>query len=567
MSKSSPSESLVQRLVGIFDASNEGLWFMSVEGEVTFYTPMFYEQFDIDLEHVTFSDWMQLIHPLDRKAQNEAVDKHFDYDDRVESQYRIKTRSGRYIWIQATGVVKTENGRNYMVGSHKDISDQKLMEEYLYQAAYFDNATGLYNRKKLIVDIDESENQYAKTIFYISIDDIKSYINQYGDGILDDVANHVIGSFNVFSNYNCQFYKVASDEFAVVVNEDLTDNEIKLLCSNCIEKYHNLSNEDGLLYGDEMSLGVYRFVPKEMPAHSILRWASRTCEYAKAKLDDCWAVCDKQVELQVERHFYIERELKQVITSKSLSVKYQPIVSVGEEKILSFEALVRWESDLFGEIYPDEFIPIAEKKGLIFDLGCVVLEKAAQFIKRYNKGRVAKVRINVNVSVLQLLNSHYIASVEAIIAKIHIPRDWVVLELTETVLLDGVTKAKSQLEQLRSLGYKISLDDFGAGYSSLNSFFSLPLDQIKIDRTLTLSALESIEPLNYLKFLFEMCKEHDVSVVIEGIESENMALRMIEVGLDNLQGYWFSRPISDKNAFDLEINWEQIRSEIMVLSE
>ncbi|WCE31395.1 EAL domain-containing protein [Vibrio sp. SCSIO 43137] len=567
MASNSPSEALIQRLFGVFDASNEGLWYMSVDGDITFYNPTFYQQFDIDVDTAKLDDWLNLIHPLDRKRMSEAVEQHFEYEERKTTQYRIKTKTGSYVWIQGTGVVKNENGRDYMVGSHKDISDQKLMEEYLYQAAYFDNFTGLYNRKKLIVDIDDKENESVKTIVYIGVENLKSYINLYGDNILDDVLNHVIGSFNVFSNYNCQFYRVASDEFAVLIQDDLTDAEIKLFCSGCIYKYHSLSEEDGLLYGDEMSLGVYRFVPGEMPAQNILRWASRTREYARERLDKRWIICDEVVKSQVERYFYIEKELKQVIAAKTLSVKYQPIISFGEEKILSFEALVRWNSDEFGEIYPNEFIPIAEKKGLIFDLGCVVLEKACQFIKEYNSRAEEPVRINVNVSVLQLLKSNFISSVEEIIAQTAIPKEWVVLELTETVLLDGAERAKTQLEQLRNLGYRISLDDFGAGYSSLNSFFNLPIDQIKIDRMLTQSAMTAQEPLNYLRFLLKMCSDNGVSVVVEGIETEEMILRLVEGGLDALQGYWFSMPVTESEAFEFRVDRERMRSTIMRLSE
>ena len=567
MTKITPSEALVQRLLGVFDASNEGLWYMGTDGAITFYNPAFYDQFDLDMQNVTLDDWLGLVHPLDRKKMDAAIQDHFDFEERVTTQYRVKTVNGRYIWIQGTGVVKKERDQEYMVGSHKDISDQKLMEEYLYQAAYFDNFTGLFNRKKLIVDIDDISNQTIKTIFYLSIENVKSYINQYGDSILDDVINHVIGSFNAFSSYDCHFYRVGTDEFAVLLNEDLTDNEVKLLCSNCIAKYNQLSKEDGLLYSDELSIGAYRFVPKEMPAQNIIRWASRTCEYAKAKLDERWVICDEEVKSQVERFFFIERELKQVIANKALSVKYQPIVSVADESIVSFEALVRWNSEEFGEIYPNEFIPIAEKKGLIFDLGCVVLEKACDFIRQYNSVREKNIRINVNVSVLQLLKSNYIDSVKNIVKRSGIPENWVVLEITETVILDGAGRAKTQIEELRKLGYHIALDDFGAGYSSLNSFFTLALDQIKIDRVLTCSAMESNEPLNYLKFILQMCHENGVNVVVEGIETKEMMLKLVEAGLSILQGYWFSMPLEEQDALAFDVDWESVRSSIMMLSE
>ncbi len=185
--------------------------------------------------------------------------------------------------------------------------------------------------------------------------------------------------------------------------------------------------------------------------------------------------------------------------------------------------MVRWRSKEFGEIYPDEFIPVAENKGLIVELGYQVFEKACQFIKSYRERYQNQVRVNVNVSVLQLLNSEFPNKIKAMADEVGVEPQAIVLELTETFILDNNQAAIAPLNTLSELGFALSLDDFGAGYSSLNCFFDLPMTQIKIDKSMAWKTLTNRSSHEYLKFLITMCREQNIEVVIEGIEDAKCA--------------------------------------------
>lgn len=250
----------------------------------------------------------------------------------------------------------------------------------------------------------------------------------------------------------------------------------------------------------------------------------------------------------MDRYFFIEQGLKNALEEKTLSVKFQPIVRASDLQVVSFESLVRWRSKEFGEIYPDEFIPVAENKGLIVELGYQVFEKACKFIKSYRERYQNQVRVNVNVSVLQLLNSEFPSKIKAMADKAGVEPKAIVLELTETFILDNNQAAIAPLNTLSELGFALSLDDFGAGYSSLNCFFDLPMTQIKIDKLMAWKTLTNRSSREYLKFLISMCFEQNIEVVIEGIEDAKMRDFFAEMGVDYLQGFWFSKPLSVASA-------------------
>ncbi|MDF5377579.1 EAL domain-containing protein, partial [Vibrio parahaemolyticus] len=174
-------------------------------------------------------------------------------------------------------------------------------------------------------------------------------------------------------------------------------------------------------------------------------------------------------------------------------------------------------------------------KGLIVELGYQVFAKACEFIKNYRERYQNQVRVNVNVSVLQLMNSEFPARIKAMADEVGVEPESIVLELTETFILDNNQTAIAPLNTLRELGFALSLDDFGSGYSSLNSFFDLPMTQIKIDRSMAWKTLTNRSSQEYLKFLITMCQENNIEVVIEGIEDAKMCEFFTEMGDDYLQ--------------------------------
>lgn len=214
--------------------------------------------------------------------------------------------------------------------------------------------------------------------------------------------------------------------------------------------------------------------------------------------------------------------------------------------------MARWDKGLTGEIYPDEFIPVAERKGIIEELGEAVLNQACAFICAYNRRWGSNVGVNVNVSVLQLLDGNFPKRAAEIALKNGVNASNIMLELTESVLLEDKHQAMSQLRQLKALGFQLAMDDFGSGHSSLTGFFRLPFKQLKIDREFALEATRAEEPFSYLKFLNDMNRGRGVAVTVEGIETVDMLEALSTVNISSFQGYLFARPMHESDALSVD---------------
>ena len=540
-----------QRFIHIFDVFNEGLFYMNEFGSMVFYNQCFYEQFGINAGRVNLDQWLELVHPLDRDRLSKRVDAHINTNnERVTTTYRLRKPNGQYVWIEGVAMTKETEHGHYMVGSHRDISERKLMESYIHQVAFHDNASGMANRAHLLLNINElieSKSTHA-SIFYIQIEEIKSYLNQYGSELVDGLVEKLLQTLSHLPSSNCTVYRVHDDDFAILVLDEVPLEDLQVYAKTIKRNYHDAVVEKGQYLGSNISIGLYPCIDPEHSAEEIVRKAARTCQYANEKNKDRIAVYSQKTQYAVDRYFFIEQGLKNALEERTLSVKFQPIVSASDLQVVSFESLVRWRSKEFGEIYPDEFIPVAENKGLIVELGYQVFEKACQFIKSYRERYKNEVRVNVNVSVLQLLNSEFPSKIKAMADQVGIEPQAIVLELTETFILDNNQAAIAPLNTLRELGFSLSMDDFGAGYSSLNCFFDLPMTQIKIDKSMAWKTLTNRSSREYLKFLITMCREQNIEVVIEGIEDAKMCDFFAEMGVDYLQGYWFSKPLSVASA-------------------
>ncbi|WDG09712.1 EAL domain-containing protein [Vibrio campbellii] len=540
-----------QRFIHIFDVFNEGLFYMDEFGSMVFYNQCFYEQFGINAGRVNLDQWLELVHPLDRERLSKRVDAHINTNnERVTTTYRLRKPNGQYVWIEGVAMTKETKHGHYMVGSHRDISERKLMESYIHQVAFHDNASGMANRAHLLLNINElieSQSTHA-SIFYIQIEEIKSYLNQYGSELVDGLVEKLLQTLSHLPSPNCTVYRVHDDDFAILVLDEVPLEDLQVYAKTIKRNYHDAVVEKGQYLGSNISIGLYPCIDPEHSAEEIVRKAARTCQYANEKNKDRIAVYSQKTQYAVDRYFFIEQGLKNALEERTLSVKFQPIVSASDLQVVSFESLVRWRSKEFGEIYPDEFIPVAENKGLIVELGYQVFEKACQFIKSYRERYQNQVRVNVNVSVLQLLNSEFPSKIKAMADQVGIEPQAIVLELTETFILDNNQAAIAPLNTLRELGFSLSMDDFGAGYSSLNCFFDLPMTQIKIDKSMAWKTLTNRSSREYLKFLITMCREQNIEVVIEGIEDAKMCDFFAEMGVDYLQGYWFSKPLSVASA-------------------
>ena len=535
----------------MIDVLNDGIFYMNDRSNVCFYNPSFYSRFGVTPGNTHLSQWISLIHPQDKHMFKGEVETHILQDGmRMTTQYRVRCTNGQYTWLEGTAITKTVNGQRFMIGCHRDISDRKLMETYVKQSSLMDNSSGLSNEQKLALDLEtlNTDIKHSHHLMYIQPGAMRSYQTLYGSQLMRNLLLHVTSILGEFPDHFIDFYRIQSHDFAVLIKGDYSETALHDLAVRIYDAFQDSIKAIEFLGAANISIGIYPNIQCDVPADETVRVAAQTSQYANHKREDGIRPYSGVTKQKVDRHFFIERELGNAIQNDKLSVKFQPIICAKSLEIASFESLVRWRCPQMGEIYPDEFIHIAEAKGLISELGYFVFEKACQFINTYKDNNKQNIKVNVNVSVLQLLTRHFPENIRQLAEKYSIDPNTIVLELTETIILDDNKNAIEQLNKLNSFGFRLSLDDFGAGHSSLKGFFDLPLSQIKIDKSIAWRSLDNSATFEYLSFITKLCKAHDIDIVIEGIEDAEMQRIFIEMGASYLQGFWFSKPLSLASA-------------------
>jgi EAL domain-containing protein (putative c-di-GMP-specific phosphodiesterase class I) len=236
---------------------------------------------------------------------------------------------------------------------------------------------------------------------------------------------------------------------------------------------------------------------------------------------------------------------------QEFEVYYQPIISAQRkgDSCAGAEALIRWNSPKFGFISPAEFIPLAEYLGLINPMGNFVLQEACRCCKRWNDGGYPNYKVNVNLSVVQLLQPDIVESIDAAIKEIGIKPKNLTLEVTESLAINDMERMKEILGRIKKLGVRIALDDFGTGYSSLNHIRELPIDVIKVDQSFIRGLEEDAYARSFIKIVADLADAIGVNLCVEGVETRQQHEILSEMGICLVQGYYFDRPLQ-REAFE-----------------
>lgn len=245
-----------------------------------------------------------------------------------------------------------------------------------------------------------------------------------------------------------------------------------------------------------------------------------------------------------------EKELRAALNNDLLHVLYQPIVDVSQRRIIRMEALVRWQHPTRGFLSPSDFIPFAEDIGVIEQLGESVLRTACVVTQELTQAGYL-INVSVNVSPRQLLSGHFVSTVSQILRDTKLPASALILEITESAVVSDLVRAAEILNQIKELGISIALDDFGTGYSSLTLLRELPIDILKIDKSFIRKLDENINDLTITKAIIGLGKSLGLSIVAEGVETEQQVKILVDHQCSVHQGYYFSRPVSCETVLQL----------------
>lgn len=525
-------------LMALFDASSEGLWKMSPSGEMSFYNKNFYKNFNIDLENSTLDDWIELIHPADKIKFGDNVEHQIGSGTVMfVSEYRVLNRKNQYVWIEAKGVTKyDESGEyQYMLGAHQDITARKIDEIRIFDLAFKDKMTGLFNRSKLIETLAGNPDEFIVTS--IGFNQMETINEIYGHDLSARILQVIADVLNETFKQSHLLFKMEYYDFAVLFHKRMSNEFIKTSIDSCIKSIRRKTEQ--LIKGIELQ--VYAGLSDRTNDYDSAKLAM---SYAKKnKIENCILYND-EIRYDVNRTNFIETEMHSALSAGEFEMVFQPILDANTGEVCTLEALMRWHNNEYGEIYPDEFIPIAERTMNIIDLGFFSIIESLKAFDIITSKVGKRIPISVNASVLQLLDPNFIDKLTDLVSVFTIDNQELIIEVTESITLEKNKVAKDTLESLIANDFIIALDDFGKGYSSLNILFTLDCGKLKLDKQIIWLASSDPEIESFLSALTVLCHSKDIKVVAEGIETAEMSSMAKRIGIDYQQGYFYSKPLS-----------------------
>lgn len=538
-----------------------------------------------------------IVPPTTRSAHHKAHaafvqtgTKHI-FDKRIE--LNAMHADGTEFPVELTITSLKDAGEVLVTGFIRDISQQKKAQQEIENLAYYDNLTGLPNRRLLIdrfqrAAVTAKRMKTSCALIFLDLDHFKLLNDTRGHDIGDQLLVQVANRLQNAMRAGDTVARLSGDEFIVIIeNIDGDQNLAYQQVSEVAQKLLMLLNQsyqlDMFEFRTTASLGITMFdgndtviatnnppkpavsensainatstneVVQQFTFEDHLRHSDSAMYVAKTAGRNSYRFYDVSTQQNIERHFIVESALYSALQNDEFSLHYQAIVDA-DEQIIGAETLLRWTHPTLGDISPTEFITIAEKNNQILTLGHWALSQACRQLQAWSSSeKFSKLRLSVNVSAKQFLYLHFVQDVRDLIETTQINPDLLKLELTETAVIDNIDDVIQKMNVLRKMGVRIALDDFGMGHSSLVYLKRLPISMLKIDQSFVRDVLTDSNDAAIIQMILAIGKTINCNVVSEGVEQLAQFEILKTYGCQYFQGFYFSKPVSI-SAFEGRIN-------------
>ncbi|MFC5449129.1 EAL domain-containing protein [Paenibacillus aestuarii] len=537
---------------------------VDTQGLINYASPSFLRVVGFSPQATHFFDH---IHPEDKAAA-----QLFFYDlIRTKTpqsfEFRYKHTKGHWIYLEAKGspLAGTNCETESVVMVSRDITERKQAEKLIHHMAYYDELTGLGNRKLLLDKLEHSitrakRSDQAIAVMSLNLDRFKHVNDTFGhasgDYILQNVADQlikVIGEEGFVA-------RLGNDEFAVYFpfskKIEVSEKANKLIRAFSLPM--KLQDMELLL---TMSIGISCYPINGHDAEELLRNAYSAMCLAKDNRSGFEFFADQINEI-FSRRYILEKSLYSALELKQFFLNYQPQIEVRTGRIIGVEALIRWEHPELGIVSPDEFIPMAEETGLIIPIGEYVLRTACEQHNKWLVAGLPPIRVAVNLSALQFRQPDLVQMVAEVLANTKMSPEFLEIEITESVAMTQVEEVIEKLNSLENLGVETSIDDFGTGYSSLACLQKFPIKALKIERSLIQQITKDSGSKSIVRAMINLAHNLDMKVTAEGIETLEHFRFLKRHKCDRVQGFFFSKPLS---ADRIEKIYESLQENILAV--
>lgn len=421
-------------------------------------------------------------------------------------------------------------------------------EEKLNYLAYHDVLTGLPGRTlfhdRLVQAVTNAHRHGDKLgVLFIDLDHFKNINDSLGHYVGDMLLKQVAALFTACMREDDTVARLGGDEFVVILASMASEDEAWMVS----QKILKLMTEPFTIEAHELfvtcSIGIALYPKDGDDAKTLLQSADGALYLAKNKGRNNAQFCTAEMNAKALERLTLESELRQAINRQEFLLHYQPRVDMVSGEITGMEALVRWQHPVQGLLYPTKFIPVAEESGLIVPLGEWVLRTACEQNKAWQLAGLKPVSIAVNLSARQFKQQDLVELVSSILQETELDPSYLELELTESMVMQNVEAAIATLTQFKAIGVKLSIDDFGIGYSSLNYLKHFPIGFLKIDQSFVRDITTNRDDAIIAKIIISMAHDLGLKVIAEGVETEEQKSFLCSHRCDEMQGYFFSMPL------------------------
>jgi diguanylate cyclase (GGDEF)-like protein/PAS domain S-box-containing protein len=461
----------------------------------------------------------------------------------------ILHKDGARVAVEMTGKVMPYKGRPYRMTVIRDIRDRKEAEARIQFLAHHDTLTGLPNRVLLMDRLEfilaSARRREARVgVLFIDLDNFKTVNDSLGhaagDALLRQVASRIEGALRSVDVVS----RLGGDEFLVVL-PDLESEQAPVAVA---EKLLAVVTEPVTLEGQSLSvspsIGIAVFPRDGTTADTLIRNADAAMYLAKDRGRSNFQFFSERLSQTAFNTLSLESRLREAIRDGAFELHYQPQVRVDTGRLVGVEALIRWPQKDGPPVMPNDFIPIAEQRGLIMPIGAWALRQACRQNRMWQLAGLPRVPVAVNLSAIQFKQRNLIAEVERVLDETGLDAAWLEFELTESMLMDETPELVRTMDGLRALGVKLAIDDFGTGHSSLAHLKRFPIDKLKIDRTFVRDIATDPDDRAITAAIVDLARAMGITSIAEGVEAEAQLDFLLQRGCDEMQGFLVSRPLA-----------------------
>ncbi len=450
----------------------------------------------------------------------------------------------------------------------RDISERKHHEDQLRYQASHDALTGLPNRTLILDRLQQAMHHAQRSrqmlaVAYLDLDHFKVINDTLGHGAGDELLYQASARINAVLRPGDTVGRQSGDEFILLLPDIAHVEDVTIVAERVLDtlvRPFTLSGRDVYVTG---SLGLTVFPSDGEDAETLLRNADIAMYRAKEEGRNVFRFYVPEMDARMRARVEIEHDLRLAIKRGELVLHYQPRVSLVSGAVLGFEALVRWNHPEKGFIGPDSFISVAEDTGLIVPLGYWVLKEACRCARQWQDMGLSEIRMSVNLSARQFRDPALVGCVERVISETRLDPAFLELEITESTVMHDSEAAIGTLRALKKLGVTLSVDDFGTGYSSLSYLKLFPIDVLKIDRSFVRDITTDPDDAAIVRAIVTLAHSLGLEVIAEGVEETAQAGFLRYIKCDEMQGYYFSRPLPKEPAEQLLRSGRQLDTSML----